>query len=298
MAFCLLEENLKPFAIIIPGIYIQFWIVTIISYRTNKTRPSQNEELLLNEHAEMVSTVAYLPAVSLKSKCFNVFKSALKIWQIVSVAGILALDILHFVTHVKNHQELSAWSHYNCMVEIISSSSNLKTFLANVSWMFAMEKDGPIRADADILSWVFFYMMIINLIMGIPIFLTHLFPALFCYCWFWIPLVVLMFKSVHLLERNQFLQKHERVFSRLFGVHLDNADDDDLSNIMKSPLILITITICMFTIPLLSMCYLYSGNWEYVDSFVEVLTERSILNYISNVCNTFSSMFRFLSTIL
>merc|ERR1739842_92116 len=59
----------------------------------------------------------------------------------------------------------------------------------------------------------------------------------------------------------------------------------------QSPVGRVMFLIGVIMIPGLSQTYWYSGDSNYIDSFVEVLTERTLQSYISNVTDQFSSMF-------
>ena len=249
------------------------------------------------------------PTTTLKSACIDAFKTTLKLWQIVSVAAILVLDIMHFVNHIKQHRDHSGWIHYNCYVEIILSSSNFKTFWANFMTMISAL---DYKSHLGLLFWIFGALLVIEGMLIFPTFCTHLIPAFATYCWVWIVCIIPYRLLLFCLLRWREKQEHKRLSSALYcclGLDVDSlekskekeGDDrflEDEAAFQKSPLVLIILVLCFLMIPGLSQCYWYSGHWSYIESFVEVFTERPIKQYLSNVTNEYTSMFRFLTTVL
>lgn len=226
-----------------------------------------------------------------------VFKTALKIWQIVSVAGVLVLDMWYFVDFVKSHQEVAGWIHYNCFAEIIVSSSNFKKFWANFHFMaFAARDESP----KGIWLWIFIFMLKLLLIVMFPLFVTHFLPGIVCYCWIWIPTVVIL---LYLLKCSFTCSGIPSVLFIIFGTgfkNKGNAQNDYAAkhgNLQRSPLVLIATVIALFMVPSLSMSYWYRHETHYIEAFVEVMTQRSVRLYITNITDRFASTFRFLTTI-
>ena len=85
MGFCLQGANLKPWLVIVPGVYMQYWITSLI-ININDTKEEEKNELQLNLQENSSNK-------SCKSKCMYFMRQTLIIWQMVSVIGVLALDI-------------------------------------------------------------------------------------------------------------------------------------------------------------------------------------------------------------
>lgn len=124
MTFCLQRANLKPFLVILPGIWIQFWITRFIS--SHEKSPDGDRASSLSKCSQI------------RSRMTKGFRMTLQIWQIPSILGVFALDIIDFVQYIDKHPyetPLSIWFYFNCLVEILINSSNLKTCFSGLAFI-------------------------------------------------------------------------------------------------------------------------------------------------------------------
>lgn len=141
---------MKPFVVIAAGIFVEYWVVTIISSTTkSESDKSPKEEIDLAQTMDKgagnpsstqapsnsTDTTPSTTWESFKSWCISAFKMALKIWQIISALTILSLDIMALVEYVKDHPDQSGWTQYSCYVQICTNSANYKTLIVNMYLM-------------------------------------------------------------------------------------------------------------------------------------------------------------------
>lgn len=364
--------------------------------------------------------------------------TALKIWQILSMAIIFILDVRYFVDHVKEHPDESGWAHYNCLTQIAVSSSNFKDLIVNLLPLYArLQIDqrllvDDIRADSDPpalvllghlgkhtlcltrgimkvnLESLYIVVMLFAAAPLIPTLFTHLLPAALCYIWVLLLVEIALFclllglvlcctkccpkrvlfllvglpihsrtgdedtddivsseqkakvqtdtlksvevQAVAVVEVEEVKVDETNAVTRMGlsemevdevcvddadEVNVHDADDVDadgvemdgpetgepekdldgterrkrreakakrtvmtFNELMESPLSVIGIIIACLMIPTLSQSYWYSGDMNYIDSLVQVLTERYVRQYFTHVTGEFTSTFRFLTTIL
>ena len=286
--------------ILIPGIYIQYWIVSLITMKSESSSPKT--ELLLNDNAVTHHT-------SKKTVCIDLFKTILKLWQTVSVAAILVLDIWHFMDYKKTHSTSPRWSHYNCYVEIIVNSSNFKTITTYLMFYNSIFADSDLQKET--LSKIFSGLVSIFCFMILPIGITHWIPSVVCFCWIVLCAAVIyaIFYGILYLCLVKKV-RGRRIYSCMFGLgdfkDLETIIDESDGNmdkivdgiVSKAPLFLILMISFVFVIPILSQCYWYQGKLSYIGAFIQVITERSVQEYLANITNEFSTFLRFLATIL
>ena len=295
MAFCLQDEILKPYVLNVIGIYIQFWVVTFITLKDGMAQIHPEETKSLNDRMPRKS---FLPTAAV------LFKNALRIWQIGSMAAIFFLDIRHFMNHAQLHSNESAWSQYNCYTEIMLSSSNFQNFWTNLSIVYIFwsnKRNGAL--------WFYLplnVLMAIVFVSIVPIFCTHIVPAIVCYCWFWIPFY-LVYTACYLccifFTCFAFNPGHP-ILLCCFGIApnvFDDMDEDQVLGVVeliKSPAPLSLLVVCVFMIPGLAQSYWYSEQRNYIESIMEALTERRSVQYFEHVFDESVSGFRFFTTIL
>eukprot|EP01083_Nonionella_stella_P030500 83571_1 len=121
MGFCIAAANQKPFLILVPGLYIQFWISLFISTANNEKKDNAQANTTdidtRNNDEKKKSTC--------KTKIISVAKEALKIYQICILIIVFVLDLLYFIDYL-NSSNHTNWQNFNCLVEIVVTSSNWK----------------------------------------------------------------------------------------------------------------------------------------------------------------------------
>eukprot|EP01084_Bolivina_argentea_P259753 438420_1 len=125
MGYCVNSDDLTPFIVVIIGAYVQCWInifiFSVASAQSNND--DDNAEKCCKccrckcECDKIKSCVAPMIAVT---------KNLLVIFQIMKIIYVFVLDMIHFNNHL-NDFHVSKWQNYNCFVEILMNSSNLKT---------------------------------------------------------------------------------------------------------------------------------------------------------------------------
>eukprot|EP01083_Nonionella_stella_P016188 45271_1 len=127
MGFCIAIADQKPFLILVPGLFIQFWISLFIS-RSSDTNKNQGDSQSNPNDTNDKDESASEKKKSCKSKMISFAKETLKIYQICSLIIVFVLDVLHFIDYL-NHSSNIGWWNFNCLIEIIVSSSNWKRTL-------------------------------------------------------------------------------------------------------------------------------------------------------------------------
>ena len=115
------------FLIIIPSVYISFWITSFISPGSASKNKDTNQT---------TTTPAATANVSTKKKCARALKTALKVWQIASILVISCLDIYAFISYTMEYPGKSGWSHYNCFFQVMVNSSNPKRCVVAITSVY------------------------------------------------------------------------------------------------------------------------------------------------------------------
>merc|ERR1719474_1531126 len=135
----------------------------------------------------------------------------------------------------------------------------------------------------------------------LPLIFTHYIPAMICYCWFWLPVTciagLMIFGCAWCIadhEENKtaqcfvwcccgFLGSSE-VWDE-YGYWEGKYSDEDVSvrDLSKWPLVNLVVVVGIILIPGLSQCYLYSGEYSYIDAIGTVFTERKTQLYWENL---------------
>eukprot|EP01083_Nonionella_stella_P226322 803889_1 len=287
-ASCMPAEELKPLYVICIGIYVQWWIASIISSRKKNTAADEHES---EESATKVKTP------SLKANCIHVTVLLLKVWQIISIIVICALDILYFVDYMQAMPHKSEWSHYLCFVQILTNSSNLKRCLVNVvvytgsikfkdGWR-AVIKDEYHEEGA--LHAIFVFVMVIWLqLLGWSLGFVVFLPGFVCYIWIVFALFLVICTiigfALAVTGGKDDLKKYQIVALYALGIspkwaNFKNINDSEETPEMKQifvkmPIMMIGV-IFVVLLCTLSQSYWYSGHYDYIQSFVAVMTERT-----------------------
>eukprot|EP01084_Bolivina_argentea_P030602 56663_1 len=322
MAFCVETTNLKPFILIIAGIYIQFWITSFIATIPNESPKNKSKWSVC------------------KKKMIKIFKIALTIWQIVCIIIVFILDIYDFINYTmdNDHKSNTEWRNFNCFVEILVNSSNVKTCFAGFACLLTWfgEIDIMLQQDAlhlskllvnqnsngNIGTWnqvkiiqkkygTLFAMLALEyltlfFVYSAVIFPTHWFPASICYIWVWLSLLAILsyIIVVPMLIFTRLCNKCVNVDKYLhylmccvgFTTKHDMEHIDEGIAIGKSPFGLITLVVGNVMICTLSQCYWYLGD-SYVNALITVLTERNMILYFQNVREKYAKMFRLCTTL-
>eukprot|EP01083_Nonionella_stella_P188085 692531_1 len=308
---CVNPAETKPFLVLIPSVFIQFWISSLLS---KGNRNSNSEEDRQDPNRTSINSPPVDSPSSWKSSCVKTVKNGLKIWQITSIIIIFIMDILDYIESKNSHKDRSGWQHYNCFVQIMLNSSNFKTCLVGgfvTLWTFQdivrshhshddfgrMDAIKQLHREQD----------------G-----THVIPGLLCYIWIMIGLSIVFIcvfvPIVYVISicngtqggfvgvKYEHLKKYQKVIIHAVGfkpeMFKDASDPNNVNNAewLKSPFFTMVIVLSAL-LPALSTIYWYSGKYDYFESFVMVLTERSITIYFSNIFNGFTTIFRFVSQV-
>jgi len=329
MGYCVPDENLKPFVIVAIGGIIQYFMLLAITtiQIQRKIDEEQARERALKIEQDSNSKHITPPTPSQRRRfCLNV-SNALIIWQCLSLWYIFISDIVLFARWRQQHRNESNWAKYNCLAEILFNSANFKTFLMifavsnqlrwGPTWDAISTAVGiglccPALAVCIIVCW--FMVGGIPFLWYIPVSITHLVPAVACYCWIVIATSFVVRCSMFCWNRARpIFIKHKNDNE----MEMENYSPMEKGNVAESivaesinteqsawaqiewdltPLKWTAVMICMMVI-VFSLCYWWSGEYEYMDSVRIVMTERKTVEYLSNVLNDLTSFAPFLCTV-
>eukprot|EP01084_Bolivina_argentea_P155794 271489_1 len=336
MSSCVAVVDLKPFTLILIGLFIQYWISFFIS----QTKKQSKSETITKSKTER----KLCPSISIT----RLFKTILLLWQIISIIFVFALDIMHLVKYLDNDKSKIGWQgwlNYNCYAQTVLNSSNLKRVISVFSFdsldddeeeedemavqtqieitsieptrdtqetegagdaLSVMDQENvnrPIQIPNRTmlnqqLKKVLRWLVKLYFASAGPCLLTHYVSGMVCYCW----IGVIIFVGITLYFAIIYVLERftccKNKWLIPFGGNLLSTFpyNGGKWDSWNGPVVFVGFYF-FFVIVMLSMSYWYTGQ-SYITSIGTVMTERKIVDYMLIMQESFVNKYRFIVTLV